>query len=184
MREAFDRAIEDLRASGAEVVEGTDDRWDFEEIVRNHRVLMASEAAATHESLFAERRESYAPQIRALVEEGLATPLTRYVRSHFEWVRAREYPPPFFDGFARGGIWAILTPATLGPAPDTSTTGDPRFNSPWSYLGWPTISVPVGLSSEGLPVAVQIVGPEGSEPFETAIWCESVLRRAFEARST
>ena len=32
---------------------------------------------------------------------------------------------------------ALVTPATVGAAPDPSTTGDPAFNSPWSYLGFP-----------------------------------------------
>ena len=46
---------------------------------------------------------------------------------------------------------ALVTPATLGPAPDPSTTGDPAFNSPWSYLGFPTVSFPIGFSADGCP---------------------------------
>ena len=43
----------------------------------------------------------------------------------------------------------LLTPAAIGPAPDRETTGDPVFNAPWSYLGWPTVSFPIGTSREG-----------------------------------
>ena len=53
---------------------------------------------------------------------------------------------------------ALITPATLGTAPDPSTTGDPAFNSPWSYTGLPTVSFPIGLATDGLPVAIQLVG--------------------------
>ena len=35
-----------------------------------------------------------------------------------------------------------ITPATVSTAPDPSTTGDPAFNSPWSYTGLPTVSFP------------------------------------------
>jgi aspartyl-tRNA(Asn)/glutamyl-tRNA(Gln) amidotransferase subunit A len=72
---------------------------------------------------------------------------------------------------------ALLVPATTGPAPARATTGDPAFNSPWSYTGLPTVSLPAGHSSDGMPLAIQLVGPivnEG-ELLSVASWCERVL---------
>jgi amidase len=34
---------------------------------------------------------------------------------------------------------------------------------PWNHLGNPAMSVPMGIAADGLPLAVQIVGPMGSE---------------------
>jgi amidase len=34
---------------------------------------------------------------------------------------------------------------------------------PWNVLGWPSISVPAGFTSEGLPIGVQLMGPANSE---------------------
>jgi amidase len=34
---------------------------------------------------------------------------------------------------------------------------------PWNLLGWPGVSVPAGLTSEGLPFGVQLLGPANSE---------------------
>jgi amidase len=34
---------------------------------------------------------------------------------------------------------------------------------PWNVLGWPGVSVPGGLTSEGLPFGVQLLGPANSE---------------------
>lgn len=53
----------------------------------------------------------------------------------------------------RGKSWVRTT---LGVANWICTT-------PWNVAGFPAMSVPAGLSGEGLPLAVQLVGPPGSE---------------------
>ena len=35
---------------------------------------------------------------------------------------------------------------------------------PWNIVGWPSISVPAGFTSKGLPIGVQLMGPANSEP--------------------
>jgi aspartyl-tRNA(Asn)/glutamyl-tRNA(Gln) amidotransferase subunit A len=77
---------------------------------------------------------------------------------------------------------AIVAPAAVGAAPDTSTTGNPCFNAPWSYLGWHEVSFPIGLSSDGLPLALQLIHPR-PDLLQTAIWCESILHSASVAGS-
>jgi aspartyl-tRNA(Asn)/glutamyl-tRNA(Gln) amidotransferase subunit A len=75
------------------------------------------------------------------------------------------------------GVDVLLTPATPGPAPDTSTTGDPVFNSPWSYTGLPTVSFLAGWTADGLPLAVQLIGKPWREDelLAAAAWCEAAL---------
>lgn len=53
---------------------------------------------------------------------------------------------------------AILTPASAGPAPKgLKATGNPVFNSLWTYLGVPCVTVPL-LEANSLPMGVQLVG--------------------------
>ena len=80
------------------------------------------------------------------------------------------------------GLDALLLPTASNVAPDPSTTGDPSFQAPWSLLGLPSISLPSGVSDEGLPFAVQLVAAHLAEPtlLRAARWCEQVL--AFDAR--
>ena len=75
------------------------------------------------------------------------------------------------------GVDALLTPATTGPAPDMATTGDPIFNSPWSFTGLPTVSLPAGRNPEGMPLGIQLVGRpwDEAELLAAAAWCEEVL---------
>ena len=37
------------------------------------------------------------------------------------------------------------------------------YQAPWNYAGLPAIVVPVGSRPDGLPLAVQLVGPPDSE---------------------
>jgi aspartyl-tRNA(Asn)/glutamyl-tRNA(Gln) amidotransferase subunit A len=144
----------------------------FAEVVPRHRIVMAVEAAAYHEQRLRQHPDDYGPAIRGLLEEGLACPAPEYTRTKEHQRRLSEEMQEW--------PWAVdvlLTPATTGPAPDASTTGNPAFNSPWSYTGLPTISLPAGRSPEGLPLCIQLVGKHGDEGalFEVAAWCEETL---------
>ena len=75
------------------------------------------------------------------------------------------------------GQRVFITPATTDAAPTAETTGDPAFNSPWSYTGLPTISIQTGYFADGLPLAIQLVSGDWEENslFSVAAWCEKRL---------
>jgi amidase len=43
---------------------------------------------------------------------------------------------------------------------------------PWNVLGWPSINVPAGFTSDGLPIGVQLMGPANSEPMLISLAAE------------
>ena len=43
---------------------------------------------------------------------------------------------------------------------------------PWNILGWPSINVPAGFTSDGLPIGVQLMGPANSEPLLISLAAE------------
>jgi len=170
VRQGLDGARRALEAQGATMAEA---RMGFEEVHRMHRILMCAELAAVHRAQFRDRGGEYQPGIRGLIEEGLGLSAADYAEARHHQLR--------FKADARGvlaGFDGLLTPAAPTPAPrDLTTTGDPVFNSPWSYSGLPTVVLPVGLARNGLPVAVQLVGRPFREAdlFRVAAWCERVI---------
>ncbi len=150
----------------------------FAEVLPRHRVVMAVEGAQFHEARLRRHPEDYGPNIRKLLEEGLACPAPEYANCKEHQRRLSREVLSCFEG-----VDALLTPATRGPAPDAATTGDPAFTSPWSYTGLPTVSLPAGWSADGLPLAIQLVGPpwKEAELLSAAAWCEQIL--GFEWRT-
>jgi amidase len=62
---------------------------------------------------------------------------------------------------------------------------------PWNVLGWPGISVPAGLTADGLPIGIQLLGPANSEPMLLSLaaqlerverWHERVAPHAVNAQ--
>jgi aspartyl-tRNA(Asn)/glutamyl-tRNA(Gln) amidotransferase subunit A len=142
----------------------------FCDVVARHRVVMAVEAAAFHGRRLRHHPQDYLPNIRKLLEEGLACDATDYAgcKQHQEELSHSE---PLL-------VEALICPATTTPAPLAKTTGDPAFNSPWSYTGLPTVSLPTGDFVEGLPLAIQVVGAArwiDRQVLATAAWVEEAL---------
>ena len=171
--QALELALSSLSAAGASIIDAALPE-SFDDVLRAHRIIMATEAAAYHERRFAANSEDYQPRIRSLIEEGLAVPAPEYARCRWHQSQLEREMPRVFDG-----IDALVCLAAPGPAPDASTTGDPAFNSPWSYTGLPTVSFPIGLAANGLPLGIQLIGPANREDalFRAAAWCEDVLQR-------
>jgi Asp-tRNA(Asn)/Glu-tRNA(Gln) amidotransferase A subunit family amidase len=167
----MDEVTDKLRERGA-IIEDVSLPASFAEVLPRHRTIMAVEGAAFHQERLRRHPDDYDPWIRSLLEEGLKCPAPEYARCKEHQELLRREMEDCFDG-----VEILLTPATTGPAPDAGSTGDPAFNSPWSYTGFPTISFPVGRSPDGMPLAIQLVGQPWAENelFPVAVWCEDVL---------
>jgi Asp-tRNA(Asn)/Glu-tRNA(Gln) amidotransferase A subunit family amidase len=73
----------------------------------------------------------------------------------------------------------IVTPSASGSAPrDRSTTGSPVFNSIWTMLHAPCLTVPVGRDDSGMPIGVQLVAKPGCDGhlLACAAWLEGCAR--------
>jgi aspartyl-tRNA(Asn)/glutamyl-tRNA(Gln) amidotransferase subunit A len=168
----MEAVAQELARAGA-TVEEIDPGIDFADAYAKHRVMVASELANFHEPMYRGSEALYGPKITDYIEAGFLHTGAMYVAAAN---LRREV-----QGLARAALSnvdALLTPTASGPAPrDLTHTGDTRFQSPWSYTGFPSITVPIGLSSNGLPLGAQMA----SLPFQearllgVARWVEQTL---------
>ncbi|MCW2516448.1 MAG: gatA 3 [Mycobacterium sp.] len=63
-------------------------------------------------------------------------------------------PPPRLHYFDRRG----------GLSTDRAMVRACPVTWPWNLLGWPSVNIPAGFTSDGLPIGVQLMGPANSEP--------------------
>lgn len=164
--------VQRLAAAGAEIVElGLPESFNTAHSAQ--RIVMNVECAAFHEQFHATQAEDYGPRVRSGMEMGMLVPATKYLQA--QRLR-RQFRHDMVQMVQQ--VDTVITPATPAPAPkDRNTTGDASFQVPWTTSGLPTVTLPSGLSADGMPLAIQL----GGLPFEegkllgVAKWCESTL---------
>lgn len=173
MNEAVGSTIQVLKRAGAVVVD-VELPPSFNTILADHKRLISAGAAAVHRERYRTAPDSFLPRIREQIESGLAIDEFSLDELYELQAVAQREICCLLDG-----LDALLCPASRGAAPDTTTTGDPSFNAPWSFTGLPVVSFPVGRKA-GLPLCVQMIGRpfEEASLFRTSEWIE---RRVAEA---
>jgi Asp-tRNA(Asn)/Glu-tRNA(Gln) amidotransferase A subunit family amidase len=109
------------------------------------------------------------PVLRERMEWAAAQPPAKLAEARAAFAAARA---AFADAIAP--FDAILTPSAPGEAPEgLGWTGDPAFNTLWTLLHVPCVTVPAGTGPQGLPLGVQIVTAAGRDR-EALAWAEWV----------
>jgi len=135
---------------------------DVAPLMQIARVTLLCELASTigqHSS----RKRDYGEDVWALIEQGKAF-------SAVDYLNAQATRHALAQAFAQ--LWTGLdllmmptTPITAFPI-DTKDDLRPettRLTRPFNLLGWPALSLPCGVSSEGMPIGVQLVAAPGRE---------------------
>jgi aspartyl-tRNA(Asn)/glutamyl-tRNA(Gln) amidotransferase subunit A len=128
--------------------------------------VIQAEAHAYHLDNLATRPERFDPDTLARLKRGADISAASYIRARRELDRVRYEVQSMFEL-----VDVLITPTTPNPAPTFSSVevasdiglSTLRNTSPFDAYGLPTISVPVALSSSGLPIGMQISGPAFAE---------------------
>jgi amidase len=154
-----DHAIAVLASAGAEVVEI---RFpDPSAVIASWFDMCAVQAAVAHEETFPAQRESYGPALAELIDRGRALTGVEYQRM----ILARaDFSGRLAAVFDATDLLVMPAMAFVTPPVDllAELAGEDRsrlrrFTVPFNMSGSPTITLPSGISPDGVPTAVQLV---------------------------
>ncbi len=159
--DAFNAALKQFGALGATVDEVSIP--SFVEGAQVTMVVLMAEALEFHEQWMRERPQDYGHDVRSLIETSMTISAVNYVRAQRE---RNLMLAEALNALEKNAV--LLAPAQAIPAPrieDRSydlVENMVRFTGPFNATGQPALSIPTGLSREGLPVAMQVIG----KPFD------------------
>jgi aspartyl-tRNA(Asn)/glutamyl-tRNA(Gln) amidotransferase subunit A len=133
-------------------------------------LIQKVEAYAYHREYITKTPELYQPETLKRIRAGAEISAAEYIYARRQLDQFRRSIPKVFDA-----VDLVVTPTTPVPpsaisdlladldnlrAKEILTAPNTR---PFNLLGLPTVSVPCGFTSKGLPIGMQITGPPGGE---------------------
>jgi aspartyl-tRNA(Asn)/glutamyl-tRNA(Gln) amidotransferase subunit A len=164
-------ATEVFRSLGAEVREV--ELPHLPQALKAQRIVLAAEAYAVHEERLESEPGKFGEEVRERIRDGENLKAYRYARAQ-QVIRRRSLEE---FGHALGEVDVLLTPtvpiaATEIGQREVETNGHSehvfsvltRLTGPTNLNGLPSLSVPCGFTSSGLPIGLQLIG----RPFDEA----------------
>ena len=168
LAEAVRTGVEVLADQGAEIVEVQ--LPDVDEYVLAWPTLCSAEAVLAHATTYPSQRDAYGPWFRGWLDMGAKVTGADYAKANNLRTACTGHLKRVFEGIdvlvcpSMSAPPHRVSPKMLYGAYDARDPKFQRFTVPFDYNGAPTLSVPCGLNSEGLPLSIQFVGKHLSEP--------------------
>jgi amidase len=161
-RRALDGAVEALGKAGATIVDVALPAG-FDDAARDWGPLCAVECAVAHEASYPSRAADYGPVLAGLIDAGRR--LSGVELAHLQLRRAAitgalnkllASIDLLLIPVMPQAVWSVQGLAAAGRDPDT-VAARLRYTAPFDLSGHPTLTLPGGMTREGLPVGFQIV---------------------------
>lgn len=161
VRSAIERTLALLRENGASV--DTIALPDYALFHSCNRVIMNAEAYALHKASLQQRWADFGEITVRRFVAGISITASEYLNA----LRLRRrLTAEVNDVLERYD--GLVTAVSLATAPRFDTLAQalawPLQSSPFNLTGHPAMTVPVGLGTDGLPLAVQVIGRPFDEP--------------------
>ncbi|MGF6597732.1 amidase [Paraburkholderia sp. GAS448] len=165
--QALDRAVNTLKELGAEIREVSFP--DVRAVVDEWQVNCGAEVAVAHADTFPRLASEYGPALTRLIEIGRETSAMRYQEVLLNRAAFRGKVNKLMSE-----IDLLIAPVQPFAAPThdqlSALAQDPdlnarliQFTAPFNSTGHPSMALPCGFTSAGLPIGFQFVAPHGGE---------------------
>jgi amidase len=171
-KDALAAAREALAGAGAVLVEVALPQL-FQGLAEAQNLIQTYETAHALAYESQQHAAQLSQNLMALIQSGRECSPAGYDRALDLAKRCRAALPGLFND-----IDIMMAPSVKGEAPvGLGATGDPIFNRIWTLLHVPCLNLPAIDGPAGLPVGVQVIGPQGGDArtLGMARWVEQVM---------
>lgn len=156
-------AVAVLEKAGAAIVE-VDLPSTFDQASRDWTALCGAETALAHEATYPARARDYGPVLASLIDMGRRLSAVEYARL----LRRRAILCGAMNGLLASidvllmpvmatAAWSLDRLAAAGRDPE-AVAARLRYTAPFDLTGHPTLTLPGGMTRDGVPTGFQIVG--------------------------
>lgn len=163
----FADAVAALESLGASSIEVSLPHWDEANFATV--ITLTADAAAYQQPVMRDRWQDYFAATRAVLAQGSLISAADYAQAQ----RVRRATDSALQRLFRA-VDVVVTPTTSTGAfafdeydvlPDLEAVDESLLTGYWNAVGYPALALPMGFTSDGLPLSLQIVG----RPFEDGL---------------
>ena len=148
------KAFEFLIKSFKKNIEVFDMPSYFKEIPKYHQIIHETDLANNFQVYYKKDKNKLSKEMRDAIERGMKYSAKEYTDAIDFMKQSYESYKEVFEDYH-----GIITPSSSGVADKgLKSTGSADFQKCWTYLGLPTISLPLLTGENNLPLGVQLVG--------------------------
>ena len=135
-------------------VEVFDEPSYFKDIFKYHKIIHETDMARSFSDYYRLSKKSLGKNLIKAIERGKKYSAYEYGEAIDFRSRAYESYKEVFDDY-----YGVITPSSLGVADKgLASTGSPELSTIWTYMGLPTLNLPVLSGENNLPLGLQIIG--------------------------
>ena len=126
----------------------------FKDIHKNHQIIYETDLAHNFGLYYKKYKKKLSKPMQDAIVKGNKHSAKEYAEAIDFMKRSYESYEEVFEDYH-----GVLSPSSPGVAPKSlKSTGSAEFNKVWSYLGTPSISLPLLQGEDKMPLGVQLVG--------------------------
>ena len=168
-RDAFEFFIKKFKKN----IEIFDEPSYFKNIPKYHQIIHETDLANNFQAYYKKDKKKLSKEMREAIERGLK-------HSAYDYANAIDFMKQSYESYKEvfEDYHGVITPSSSGVADKgLKSTGSADFQKIWTYLGLPTISLPLLTGENDLPLGVQLVGDKLDDLrfLGTANWLEKKL---------
>ena len=142
----------------------------FKEIPKHHQIIHETDLSNNFQAYYKKDKKKLSKEMRDAIERGLK-------HSAYDYANAIDFMEQSYQSYKEvfEDYHGVITPSASGVADKgLKSTGSADFQKIWTYMGLPTISLPLLTGESDLPLGVQLIGDKLDDIrfLSTANWLE------------